>query len=107
LQRPPVRLERAAAIAKTPVSETGRGASPPKARLRLSYKEQRELAVLPEEIEALEREQTLLIERISAVDYYQTEGEQLRIDRRRLEELETLLLQKFARWEWLEERAPT
>jgi ABC transport system ATP-binding/permease protein len=107
LQRPPVRVERAAAVAKTPVSEAGRGASPPKARLRLSYKEQRELAVLPEEIETLEREQTLLIERMSAVDYYQTEGEQQRIDRRRLEELETLLLQKFARWEWLEERAPT
>jgi hypothetical protein len=30
--------------------------------------------------------------------------EQVRGDRKQLEELEALLLQKFARWEWFEER---
>ena len=107
LQRPPARLTRADAGPERPVFEAKRDAPPPKGRLRLSYKEQRELAVLPEEIDCLEREQSQLIERMSAVDYYRTESEQLRTDRKRLEELETLLLEKFARWESLEERAPT
>ena len=74
-----------------------------KTRVRLSYKEQRELAALPDEIEALEREQAQLTERMSAPDYHRVGGEQLRIDRQRLEELEALLLDKFARWERLEE----
>jgi hypothetical protein len=41
---------------------------------------------------------------MSAPDYHRLGGEQLRGDRKRLEELEALLLQKFARWEWLEEQ---
>ena len=105
--RPQTRPARAEAAVEMPAAGAVREVSPSKARPRLSYKEQRELAVLPEEIEILEREQTQLISRMSAVDYYRTEAEQLRIDRKRLEELETLLLEKFARWESLEERAPT
>ena len=72
--------------------------------MRLSYNEQRELTALPEEIEALEREQAQLNARMSTPDYHRLGGEQVRGDRKRLEELEALLLQKFARWEWLEER---
>jgi ABC transport system ATP-binding/permease protein len=75
-----------------------------KARTRLSYKEQRELTSLPEEIESLEREQADLTARMSAADYHRAGGDQIRNDRRRLEELEALLLEKFARWELLEER---
>jgi ATP-binding cassette subfamily F protein uup len=70
----------------------------------LSYKEQRELSALPEEIEKLELEQAQLIERMSAPDYHRLGGEQLRSDRKQLEQLEALLLQKFKRWEWLEEQ---
>src|SRR5262249_24231301 len=80
------------------------GAAPAKTRVRLSYNEQRELASLPEEIETLEREQAQLNARMSTPDYHRLGGEQVRGDRKRLEELEALLLQKFARWEWLEER---
>jgi ATP-binding cassette subfamily F protein uup len=79
------------------------GGRPAKTRVRLSYKEQRELAALPDEIEALEREQAQLTERMSAPDYHRLGGEQLRSDRKRLEELEALLLDKFDRWERLEE----
>ena len=75
-----------------------------KARPRLSYKEQRELISLPGEIESLEREQAELTARMSAADYHRAGAEQIRSDRRRLEELEALLLEKFARWELLEER---
>jgi len=73
-------------------------------RVRLGYKEQRELAALPDEIETLEREQTELTTRMSAADYHRQDRERLRADRARLEELEALLLEKFARWEWLEEQ---
>jgi ATP-binding cassette subfamily F protein uup len=65
--------------------------------VRLSYNEQRELAALPEEIETLEREQAQLNVRMSTPDYHRLRGEQVRGDRKRLEELEALLLQKFAR----------
>ena len=107
-QRPRAPLGHAGAAAET---AAGRGtrerspdARPPRTRVRFSYKEQRELAALPEEIERLEHEQAQLTARISAPDYYRLGGEQLRGDRKRLEELESLLLQKFARWEWLEEQ---
>ena len=72
--------------------------------MRLGYNEQRELAALPEEIETLEREQEQINARMSTPDYHRLGGEQVRGDRKRLEELEALLLEKFARWEWLEER---
>jgi ABC transport system ATP-binding/permease protein len=75
------------------------------ARTRLSYHEQRELAGLPHEIEALEHEQQQLMARMSAPDYHRVGGEAVRADRKRLEELESLLLQRFARWELLEERS--
>ena len=49
-------------------------------------------------------QQAQLNARMSTPDYHRLGGEQVRGDRKRLEELEALLLQKFARWEWLEER---
>jgi ABC transport system ATP-binding/permease protein len=79
------------------------GAPPTKARRKLSYKEQRELDSLPQEIEALEREQADLTARMSTTDYHRQDGQQLRTDGKRLEEIESLLLTKFARWEALEE----
>src|SRR2546428_9968765 len=80
------------------------GETPAKARARRSNKEERELAALPEEIESLEREQTELTARMSEPDYHRLKGERLRGDRKRLAELEELLLEKFARWESLEEQ---
>jgi ABC transport system ATP-binding/permease protein len=77
-----------------------------KPRVRLSYKDERELAALPKEIESLEAEQTELTVRMSQPDYHRQGSELLRGDRRRLAELEALLLERFARWEALEaERA--
>jgi ATP-binding cassette subfamily F protein uup len=75
-----------------------------KTRTRLSYKEERELAALPAQIESLEHEQTEITARMSAPDYHRLGGERLRGDRKRLAELEELLLEKFARWEALEEQ---
>jgi ABC transport system ATP-binding/permease protein len=105
-QRPRATPARADAAGETAAMLATRGRSPavPPGKMRLGYKEQRELVALPEEIETLEREQAQLTARISAPNYHRLGGEQLRGDRKRLEELEALLLQKFARWEWLEEQ---
>jgi ABC transport system ATP-binding/permease protein len=106
-QRPPIPIGRANAAGPKPARHASRDRSasgaPVKTRTRLSYREQRELAALPEEIESLEREQTELTARMSEPDYHRLGGERLRGDRKRLAELEELLLHKFARWESLEE----
>jgi ATP-binding cassette subfamily F protein uup len=87
------------AATRTPPPIAPQGARP---RTKLSYKEQRELDSLPKEIEALEREQADLTARMSSPDYHRQGGDQLRTDGKRLEEIEDLLLTKFARWEALE-----
>jgi ABC transport system ATP-binding/permease protein len=74
-----------------------------KVRTKLSYKEQRELDALPQEIEALEREQTEINTRMASADYHRQGGDRIREDRKRLDEIEALLLEKFERWQTLEE----
>jgi ABC transport system ATP-binding/permease protein len=74
-----------------------------KQRKKLSYQRQRELEALPSEIEKLEREQSELNARMGGPDYHRGGVEQLKNDRRRAEEIEALLLEKFARWEALEQ----
>ncbi len=107
-QRPPGPVGRGNEAAETPARQASRdrssGETHVKTRTRLSYKEERELAALPADIESLEREQTELTARMSAPDYHRLGGERLRGDRRRLAEFEELLLEKFARWELLEEQ---
>jgi ATP-binding cassette subfamily F protein uup len=73
-------------------------------RLKLSYKETRELEALPGEIEALEAEQHALTAKMSAPDYFRQGPEALRADRARSAEIEALLMQKLERWHALEER---
>jgi ATP-binding cassette subfamily F protein uup len=94
----------AASPAKAESSAREKGAEKP--RTKLSFKEQRELAALPQEIEALEREQTQINARMSSAEYHRQGAVQIREDRARLEAIETLLLEKFARWESLEESRP-
>ena len=105
-QRPPVPIGREEA-GQSPVRHAAardRSIGAAKTRARLSYKEERELAALPGEIDSLEHEQTELTARMSAPDYHRLGGERLRGDRKRLAELEEQLLKKFARWESLEEQ---
>ena len=81
-----------------------RAAPRERTRGKLSYNAQRELDALPALIETLEREQAELIARMSAPDYHRLGAERLRDDRKRAEELEAQLAEKFARWEALEEQ---
>jgi ABC transport system ATP-binding/permease protein len=92
---PPARKDAKPAAAAAPARE--------KPRAKLSYKDQRELELLPGEIEALEREQTQLTARMSGQDYHRQSQQAMRDDSKRAGEIEELLLAKFARWEALEE----
>ena len=75
------------------------------ARVKLSFKEQRELDALPAELEALEREQHELTARMCAPDYHRHEIERIKADRLRAAEIERLLAQKVDRWAALDARA--
>jgi len=76
-----------------------------KGKVKLSYKETRELASLPKEIEALEAEQRSLAAKVSAPEYFRLGAEELRADRERSGEIEALLMAKLERWEGLEKKA--
>jgi ATP-binding cassette subfamily F protein uup len=73
-------------------------------RVKLSYKETRELAALPKEIRALELEQEELARKMSAPDYYRQPPAALRADQQRGVEIEKLLMEKLERWEALEKK---
>lgn len=69
--------------------------------IKLSYKEQRELDALPDEIAALETEQTALAEQLSDPEIFK-DYEKAGSLQSRSEEIEMLLLEKLERWEILE-----
>jgi ATP-binding cassette subfamily F protein uup len=77
----------------------------PRQKLKLSYKESRELETLPKEIEALEAEQLALTAKMHAPEYYKQPPEVLRDDQKRTGEIEVLLHEKLERWEALESKA--
>lgn len=79
--------------------------SKPKANrtVKLSYKEQRELEALPEEIAALEAEQAEINTRLSDPEVFK-DYEQAGALQTRAEEIEMLLLEKLERWEILENK---
>jgi len=71
---------------------------------KLGYMEKRELAALPQQIEAMEKEQTDLFKKMSATDFYKTDRQIVAQIKARHEELESLLEAAYARWEDLESR---
>jgi ATP-binding cassette subfamily F protein uup len=76
-----------------------------KGKVKLSYKETRELASLPKEIEALEAEQRALAAKMSGAEYFRLPAEELRADQKRSGEIEALLMEKLEKWEALEAKA--
>lgn len=71
--------------------------------VKLSYKEQRELDALPEEIAALENEQAEINARLSDPEVFK-DYEKAGALQTRAEEIEMLLLEKLERWEALEDK---
>lgn len=78
----------------------------PKEKTKLSFKETRELAELPQQIELLEKEKAELLELLNSPDLYK-ENNPLRIQEinMRLENLERDLTVSYDRWDQLEEMA--
>jgi ATP-binding cassette subfamily F protein uup len=91
----------AAAEREAPIAKEAGGAQ----RVKLSYKESRELEQLPKEISALEKEQQDLNLKMSGADYHKQGGAQMKIDSERGAEIERLLMEKLERWTWLEAKA--
>jgi ATP-binding cassette subfamily F protein uup len=69
---------------------------------KLSYKEQRELDLLPAQIEQLEGKQQQLQQLISDADFYKQDGEDIAAALAQLEQITSELEQAYARWETLE-----
>jgi ATP-binding cassette subfamily F protein uup len=77
--------------------------SPPK-KVKLSFKETRDLEQLPIEIEALEKEQQALAHKMSGGDYHKQGAGQMKTDSARTAEIEQLMMEKLERWTALEEK---
>jgi len=76
--------------------------SPDKKPRKLSYKEQRELEVLPGKIEALEAEQARLQAAVNDPQFYQQPADKISNTLTRLESVAAELAACYARWELLE-----
>ncbi|HSQ10813.1 MAG TPA: ATP-binding cassette domain-containing protein, partial [Burkholderiaceae bacterium] len=74
-------------------------------RLKLSFREQRELEALPAKIEALEREQHEITARMNSVEYHRIGVDAIRADRLRATAIEHELAACFERWSLLEDKA--
>ena len=90
-------------------SRTATAATPSPAaspgRVRLSFKEQQELAALPARLERLESEIAELHQAMSTPEFYKRPGPAVAQDAARLQHLEHQLAADFERWEALDARA--
>ncbi|XYJ09369.1 ATP-binding cassette domain-containing protein [Telluria sp. B2] len=80
-------------------------AAAPGKKVKLSYKEQRELEELPKLIASLEDEQSAITAQLNAPDFYKTNPADARRINARYSEIEDQLLDALERWEQIEARA--
>ena len=83
------------ASAQTPVAK----------KVKLSYKEQRELEELPQLIASLEDEQSAITQQLNAPDFYKNNPADARRMNARFEEIDQLLLEALEKWEAIEARS--
>ena len=88
----------AAKVEEAPVQGAGK-------KVKLSYKEQRELEELPQLIASLEDEQSAITQQLNAPDFYKTNPADAKRINARYAEIEDLLLDALERWERIEARA--
>lgn len=72
---------------------------------KLSFKEQKELEAIPDQIQALETEQTDIQAQLSDGELYKKSPEKIKPLQDRSADIEDLLLQLMERWEILEQKA--
>ncbi|MCD2518869.1 ATP-binding cassette domain-containing protein [Massilia sp. G4R7] len=101
-------VKAAAAPAAAPAKDSEMSStaqSTPSKKVKLSYKEQRELEELPQLIATLEDEQSAITAQLNSADFYkQNPGDAKRISARHAE-IDELLLDALERWERIEARA--
>lgn len=71
-------------------------------KVKLSYKDQRELEQLPAEIEKLEKEQAELSAKLADGSWFVKDAEAATKASQRLAEIEEVMLEKLERWDTLE-----
>jgi ATP-binding cassette subfamily F protein uup len=91
--------------APSKLKQEAKAAARAAAPVKLSYKEARELAQLPAEIEAIEQRQQALTARMSSAEYHKQGPDQMKADGKLAEDLEREMTQKFERWSTLEAKA--
>ena len=74
-------------------------------KVKLSYKEQRELEELPLLIASLEDEQSLITAQLNAPDFYKTNPADAKRINARFEEIDQLLIEALEKWELIEARS--
>jgi ABC transport system ATP-binding/permease protein len=77
---------------------------PRPAKIKLSFKEERELESLPPLLERLEAEKQRLYASLADPDFYRDAGNEVAAANVRLRELDKELSDTYSRWEYLEER---
>ncbi len=88
-------------VEKPKLAETQPPAQAKQAQKKLSYKDQRELELLPKRIEALEAELGSVQAKMADPAFYQGGGD-IAVVKQRMDELESALTTAYARWEELE-----
>ncbi|MCO8044894.1 ATP-binding cassette domain-containing protein [Acinetobacter bohemicus] len=83
-------------------AEAAAAPAPSVAKKKLSYKDQRELEMLPAEIEALEKEQAELSEKLADGSWFVTDAAAATQASERLGAIDEILLEKMERWDELE-----
>jgi ATP-binding cassette subfamily F protein uup len=78
--------------------------SPEPTSKKLTYREREELEQLPSRIEALEREQQALADKIHGADFYKEPADVIKASLARVEAIHDELLQALARWDDLDSR---
>ncbi|WP_437230495.1 ATP-binding cassette domain-containing protein [Planctomicrobium sp. SH661] len=73
--------------------------APPAAKVKLSYKEQKELEKLPEKIEALETEQSELHQKMADPAFFKQQAKEIAAATERLDVIGKTLAESYARWE--------
>ncbi len=107
IQKPAEKQRAAKPSLAIPFDKTHEPAHEPVIRVKLGYKETRELDELPAKIEILEREQADITRRLSSPDIYRDDPENARALQERFASLEDELMRYLARWEELEAKRTT
>jgi ATP-binding cassette subfamily F protein uup len=104
VQQTPRTAERGDDLAQ-PATPPSRDQGQPGARKKLSFNEQRELAALPDRIDALDDEQRALRAEMESVDFYKAGADRIKFVMARLEQAAHEHERLLERWVELEERS--